>query len=48
MLVNDAPETAPRKGTENLHDLIADYPWILNPEWQVLYEEKRIGSYNRE
>ena len=48
MLVNDAPETAPRKGTENLHDLIADYPWILNPEWQVLYEEKRITSQLRD
>ena len=48
MLVNDAPETAPRKGMENLHDLIADYPWLLNPEWQVLYEERSITSQLRE
>ncbi|MYI56600.1 MAG: hypothetical protein F4062_06170 [Acidimicrobiia bacterium] len=48
MLVNDAPETAPEKGVENLHDLIADYPWLLNPEWQVLYEEKSISRQLRE
>ena len=48
MLVNDAPETAPKKGMENLHDLIADYPWLLNPEWQVLAEEKEITSQLRE
>ena len=48
MLVNDAPETAPQKGMENLHDLIADYPWLLNPRWQVLYEEKTITKQLRE
>lgn len=48
MLVNDAPETAPKKGMENLHDLIADYPWLLNPEWQVLYEERSITRQLRE
>ena len=48
MLVNDAPETAPRKGMENLHDLIADYPWLLNPEWQVLYEERGITTQLRD
>ncbi len=48
MVVNDAPETAPQKGLENLHDLIADYPWLLNPEWQVLSEEKSITSQLRE
>ena len=48
MLVNDAPETAPRKGMENLHDLIADYPWLLDPQWQVLYEEKTITKQLRE
>ena len=47
MIVCNAPETAPRKGMENLHDLIADYPWLLNPEWQVLYEEKRITTQLR-
>jgi len=48
MIVNDAPETAPRKGMENLHDLIADYPWLLSTEWQVLYEEKDITKQLRE
>ena len=48
MLVNNAPETAPQKGMDNLHDLIADYPWLLNTEWQVLYEEKRITTQLRE
>jgi len=48
MLVNDAPETAPKTGIENLHDLIADYPWLLNPAWQVLAEERRITTQLRE
>ena len=48
MLINDAPETAPRKGMDNLHDLIANYPWLLNPEWQVLSEERRLTTQLRE
>lgn len=48
MLVNNSPETAPQKGMDNLHDLVADYPWLLNPEWQVLYEEKRLTTQLRE
>jgi len=48
MIVKDAPETAPRKGVENLHDLIADYPWLLDPQWQVLAEEKTITRQLRE
>ena len=48
MLVNNAPETAPEKGMENLHDLIADYPWLLDPQWQVLSEEKGITKQLRE
>lgn len=44
MIVNDAPETAHQKGRENMHDLIADYPWLLNPEWQVFSEEKRVTT----
>jgi hypothetical protein len=48
LLVNDAPETAPEKGKENLHDLIADYPWLINPEWQVFSEEKRVTKTLRE
>ena len=48
LIVNDIPETAPRVGTENLHDLIADYPWLIDPEWQVLAEETGITRQLRE
>ena len=36
LIREDAPETAPGVGGENLHDLLADYPWLIHPEWQVL------------
>lgn len=42
MLCNDAPETASSRSPENMHDLLAGNPWLLNPEWQVLSEEKTI------
>ena len=48
MIVNDAPETAPRVGADNIHDLIGRYPWLLNPDWQVLSEEKTISKQLRE
>jgi hypothetical protein len=48
MLVEDAPETAPRIGQDNLHDLIAAYPWLLNVEWQVLVEERSVTKQLRE
>lgn len=48
MIVNDSPETAPRVGRDNMHDLIADFPWLVNPEWQVLAEEKRITTQLQE
>lgn len=48
MIVNNAPETAHAVGQENLHDLIADYPWLINPDWQVLSEEKRLTTQLRE
>ena len=48
MIVDDAPETAPSIGRDNMHDLIADYPWLINPEWQVLAEEKQITTQLRE
>jgi hypothetical protein len=48
MIVNDAPETAHNVGDENMHDLIADYPWLINPEWQVLAEERTISRQLRE
>lgn len=42
MIINDAPETASKNTYDNLHDLLAEYPWIFNPEWQVFEEEKTI------
>lgn len=48
MIVNDAPETAPHVGDDNMHDLIAGYPWLLNPEWQVLSEETGISTQLKE
>ena len=48
MVAEDAPETAPRIGVENLHDLIASYPWLIDPDWQVLAEEKAITTQLRE
>ncbi len=48
MIASDAPETAPRVGADNIHDLLAGYPWLLNPEWQVLAEEKAISTQLRE
>lgn len=48
MLVNDAPETAHRRGDDNIHDLLGRFPWLLNPEWQVLAEEKKITTQLRE
>jgi hypothetical protein len=44
MVVNDAPETKSRNVNDNMHDLIAGSPWLLNPEWQVLAEEKAISK----
>lgn len=48
MIVNDAPETASSRTYDNLHDLLAEYPWLFNPEWQVFAEEKTIGGQLRE
>lgn len=48
MIVNDSAETAAAKGRQNLHDLIADYPWLINPDWQVLAEEKTLTTQLRE
>ncbi len=48
MIVSNAPETAPRQGRDNIHDLIARYPWLLNPDWQVLAEERRISTQLKE
>lgn len=48
LLVNDAPETAHRTGDENIHDLLANFPWLIHPEWQVLAEERRISKQLQE
>lgn len=48
MVINNAPETAHRSGDDNLHDLLASFPWLLNPEWQVLSEERTLTSQLRE
>ncbi len=48
MLVNDAPETPSSLTDDNLHDLLAWYPWLLNPEWQVLSEEKSLTKQLKE
>jgi hypothetical protein len=42
MLVEKAPERAAKVGAENLHDLLASHPWILNPDFVVLAEERTI------
>ena len=47
MIVHDAPETASSKTHDNLHDLLAQYPWLFNPEWQVFAEEKSVGAQLR-
>lgn len=44
MVAEDAPETTKSIGGDNMHDLIAGYPWLLNPEWQVYSEEKSIST----
>jgi len=48
MIIHDAPETASSKTYDNLHDLLAEYPWIFNPEWQVFVEETSISKQLRE
>ena len=49
MIVNNAPETPNRSpGADNMHDLIAWYPWLINPDWQVLSEEKGVTTQLRE
>lgn len=48
MLIEDAPETTKVKGKGSLHDLIAGNPWLLDPDWQILAEEKSISRQLRE
>ncbi len=42
LIVNDAAETAHRRGDTNMHDAVAGFPWLLDPDWQVLAEEKTV------
>jgi cation transport regulator ChaC len=44
MIVNNVPETKSKNVRDNMHDLIAGSPWLLNPEWQVLSEEKTLSK----
>jgi hypothetical protein len=44
MVIANKPETPSKNITDNLHDLLAEYPWLFNPEWQVFAEEKSIGK----
>lgn len=48
LILSDAPETASSKSNDNLHDLLAEYPWIFNPEWQVFTEEKSLSAQLKE
>jgi hypothetical protein len=48
MIVNNAPETASKLSKDNMHDIVAGYPWLLNPEWQILAEEKSISNQLKE
>jgi primosomal replication protein N len=45
MVLDRVPETASVRSLDNMHDLLAGYPWLLNPEWQVFVEEKRISKW---
>jgi len=48
MVALDAPEVAPAVGGDNLHDLLGRFPWLLNPEWQILAEETTITKQLRD
>ncbi len=45
---NDLRETAAEVGQNNLHDLLATYPWLIDPEWQALEGEITITKVIRE
>jgi len=48
MIINNAPETASKNTYDNLHDLLAEYPWLFDPEWQVFTEEKSVSKQLKE
>lgn len=41
-ILNDVPETPSSKSDDNLHDLIARMPWVLNADWYIYEDEKTI------
>jgi hypothetical protein len=45
MVLDKVPETASSTSLDNMHDLLAGYPWLLNPEWQVFAEERKISRW---
>lgn len=47
-VVNDVPERAPADGEDNMHDLVARMPWILDPDWDLYDEERSIGTQLRD
>jgi hypothetical protein len=47
-IIEGLRETAHHVGENSIHDYLARFPWILNPEWQVLSEEKRISTLLRD
>lgn len=48
LIVEDAAETAPEVGMDNIHDLLSAFPWLLNPDWQTFEHEKRISAQVRQ
>jgi hypothetical protein len=44
MILNNAPETAPRIGVGNMHDLLAEFPWLLEPRWTLVNEERNVTT----
>lgn len=47
MVSEGVPEVAPKVGMDNLHDLLGRFPWLLNPDWQVLNEERVLTDQVR-
>jgi hypothetical protein len=47
LIVNDAPETHSKLSEDNMHDMLGEFPWILNPDYQVLSEETSISKQLR-
>ena len=48
MIVKDAPETKSSTSKDNMHDLLAAYPWLINADWEVLAEERSVTKQLQE